>query len=422
MIRFYNGHVLSFPGGEPSVSGDEVWVDGNSIVYMGPEKADAPVFDRQINLSGNLLMPSLKNAHTHTAMTFLRSRADDKPLSNWLNEDVFPNETKLTDESIYYLARLGFLEYLTSGVSTCFDMYFHNVSFSKACVDSGFRAVICAAMNNFDADITNIEREYLAYNNYDELLSYTLGIHAEYTTCRERIEYMSSLAEKYQAPCFVHISETRSEHEDCLARTGMTPAQYLDSLGFFRYGGGGFHGVWLTDADINLFREKNLSIVTCPCSNLKLASGIAPVMKFLDAGLNVGIGTDGPASNNALDMWREMYLVSVLQKYLTSDASACRAADVLKMACVNGARAIGLTDCDDIAVGKKADMIVIDMDRPSMQPVNNIISNLVFAGSKDCVKMTMINGKILYENGEFLMDEDPAFIYAKAQEFVNAIG
>ena len=402
MIRFYNGKVMRFGGGL-RVTDDEVWVDGNRIVHVGPMAEEKPAFEREIDLKGDVLMPGFKNAHTHTAMTFLRSYADDLPLDRWLNEKIFPMEKGLTDELVYHFATLGIMEYLTSGVTASFDMYFHNDAYAKAHTDTGFRTVICSAMNDFDADPTNIEREFLRFNNYDELVGYRLGLHAEYTTSPKRIEYMAGLAEKYKAPCYIHLCETRRETEDCIRRTGMTPAKYLDGFGFFNYGGGAFHCVYLSDEDVAYFKDKGLWAVTCPASNLKLASGIAPIQKYMDAGLKLAIGTDGAASNNALDMFREMYLVTALQKYLNNDATSCAAEKVLEMACVGGADAMGLADCDDIAEGKKADLIVIDLHRPNMQPVLNVPKNIIYAGSKENVRLTMVNGKVLYENGEFFI-------------------
>lgn len=418
MIRFYNGRVLSFQGGA-HISSDEVWTDGGSIAYIGPAPEELPEFERQIDLRGDLLMPGFKNAHTHTAMTFLRSCADDMPLDRWLNEQVFPREARLTDEMVYVFSVLGIMEYLTSGVTSSFDMYFHNEAYVRANTDTGFRTVICASMNDFDSDPTNVEREFLLYNDYNELVSYRLGIHAEYTTSVERIKYMASLAEKYKAPCFAHLCETRRETEDCIRRTGKTPAKYLDELGFFNYGGGAFHCVYLSEDDVRLFRERGLWAVTCPASNLKLASGIAPIQRYIDAGLKLAIGTDGAASNNALDMFREMYLVTALQKYLLGDATACDAEKVLEMACVGGARAMGLDCCDDIAVGKKADLIVIDLSRPNMQPIHNIEKNLVYSGSKENVRLTMVNGRVLYENGSFFIGAEPERIYARANEIMR---
>ena len=420
MIRFYNGKTLRFDGGA-HLTADEVWTDGGEIVYVGAPRADAPRFEREIDLGGDVLMPGFKDAHTHTAMVFLRSLADDMPLDKWLSEQVWPNEAKLDEEAVYDLTRLGVLEYLSSGITASFDMYVKNEAYARANIDSGFRTVICSGLNNFDADPENIEREYLRFNALDPLVSYRLGIHAEYTTSLERMEYAVSLAEKYREPCFTHLCETRAEVEGCVERYGLTPPQLLDRLGFFRWGGGGFHCCYMSEEDIRLFSDKKLWAVTNPASNLKLASGVAPVEKLRKAGVPLAIGTDGAGSNNALDMFREMYLVSALQKCAEGDAAACPAESVLEMACVGGAKAMGLERCTDVAPGMKADLVVLDLQRPNMQPENNVLKNIVYAGSKENVRLTMVNGVVRYERGEFFVGESAARIYEKANAFIRKI-
>ncbi len=420
MIRFYNGRVLSFTNGT-EITNDEVWTDGGSICYVGPQKAAMPQFEREIDLKGDLLLPGFKNAHTHSAMTFLRSMADDMPLDRWLNEQVFPREAKLSPDMLYVMTKLAIMEYLSSGITSSFDMYFHNDAYVKANIDAGFRTVICGALNNFDRDITALEREYLHFNNCHELISYRLGFHAEYTTSLERMEYVASLTQKYKAPMFVHSSETKGEVQGCIERHGVTPTVLFDKLGMYDYGGGGFHCVYMSEEDIDIFRRRKLCAVLNPASNLKLASGIAPVTRFLSEGIDLAIGTDGAASNNALDFFREMYLVTALAKYREADASVCDANRVLEMACVGGAKAMGLTDCDCIATGKKADMTVINLHRPNMHPLNNISKNIVYAGSKENVRLTMVNGRILYENGEFFIGEDAGKLYAEADKISEAV-
>ena len=420
MIRFYNGRVLRFDD-TAVLSGDEVWVDGGRISYVGPARADAPAFSREIDLGGDLLLPGFKNAHSHTAMTFLRSMADDLPLDRWLRELVWPNEAKLTDEAVYIFTKLGIMEYVSGGVTACFDMYMRNDAFTAACIDAGFRAVICSGFNDFDRDVEQLERDYLRFNAMHELISFRLGVHAEYTTSEERLRFVASLAEKYREPCFTHLSETKAEVEGCLSRYGLRPPRLLDELGLFRYGGGGFHCVHMDEDDIRLFAERGLWAVSCPASNLKLASGVAPIVNMQKAGVKLALDTDGAASNNALDMFREMYLVTALQKLREEDASACGAADVLRMACEGGARAMGLSDCDGIAPGKRADLAVISLQDPAMRPLHHVADNLVYAGSKRCVRLTMVGGKILYENGAFFIGDEPERIYAEAEDFVRRL-
>lgn len=414
MIKFTNGLVLDK---EFNIIKKDVYVDGDSIVAIGEyDKTADTVYD----LNGNLLMPSFKNAHTHSAMTFGRSFADDLPLQPWLYDKIFPLEAKLTPQDIYDLSLLAFLEYLTSGTSACFDMYYFPEMTAKASVDFGFRTVMTSGLNNFKESIEAVEDYYNKFNNYNSLVSYKLGFHAEYTTDKELIKGIAKLAEKYQAPVFTHASETKSEVEDCINRTGMSPTEYLNSLGIFNYGGGAYHSVWVNDKDLEIYKEKGIWAVINACSNAKLASGIAPVSKMLKSGINIAIGTDGASSNNALDMFREMYLICATQKLNDKDAASTDANEILKAATIGSARCMGLNDCDVIDVGKKADLIVIDMHKPSMQPINNITKNLVYSGGKDIVKMTMINGKILYNNGEFI-NADIEKIYANAQAVIDRI-
>lgn len=414
MIKFTNGLVLDK---HFNIIKEDVFVDGDSIVAIGEyDKTADTVYD----LNGNLLMPSFKNAHTHSAMTFGRSFADDLPLQPWLYDKIFPLEAKLTPQDIYDLSMLAFLEYLTSGTSACFDMYYFPEMMAKASVDFGFRTVMTSGLNNFKESVNAVEDYYNKFNNYDSLVSYKLGFHAEYTTDKELIKGIAKLAEKYQAPVFTHASETKSEVEDCIKRNGMSPTKYLNSLGIFNYGGGAYHSVWIDDEDIEVYKEKGIWAVINACSNAKLASGIAPVSKLLKNSINVAVGTDGASSNNALDMFREMYTICATQKLNDKDAASTDANDILKASTIGSARCMGLTDCDVIDVDKKADLIVIDMHRPSMQPINNITKNLVYSGGKDIVKMTMINGKILYDNGEF-KNIDIEKIYANAQAVIDRI-
>lgn len=417
MIRFYNGRLLSFKNGF-EITDDEVWTNGSEITFVG--KNHDKKADREIDLNGNLLMPAFKNAHTHSAMTFARSLADDLPLQPWLYDMIFPMEAKLNESDIYTLSRLAFLEYLSSGISACFDMYYFPEAMAKASVDAGFRTVMCGAVNNFKESVSLLDEYYQKYNSYDELISYRLGFHAEYTTSKELMSGIALLAEKHEAPVFTHSSETKSEVEGCLERYGKTPTELFEELGLFNYGGGGFHSVWMSENDLEIYKKHGIWAVINAGSNSKLASGIAPLEKMQKAGINTAIGTDGPSSNNALDMFREMYLAAVTQKLKTSDAAACDAAELLKSATVGGAHCMGLYNCDIIDTGKKADLTVIDLHRPNMQPINNIIKNIVYSGSKENVKLTMINGKILYENGEFI-GTDIEKIYYEAQKITDRL-
>ena len=376
MIRLYNGLVMPMTSDCSYFSG-EVWTDGGKIAYAGPARSGVlPEFEREIDLGGDLIIPGFKNAHAHSAMTFLRSYADDLPLQSWLFDKVFPLEERLTPEAVYAFTRLAILEYLSGGMTASFDMYFHRDAYAQANIDSGFRTVICGALSAGDR-ISVAADDYAKFNSLHPLIGYLPGVHAEYTADERLLREMSELVHQLKSPFWTHNSETRSEVDGCMARHGMSPTACLDSLGLFDFGGGGYHCVWFTDDDVRIFAEKGLWAVTCPCSNAKLASGIAPLGRFEKRGVKLAIGTDGPASNNALDMFREMYLACVLQKLERQDAAACPAEGILYAACSGGARAMGLENCDCLAEGKAADLAVINMNRPNMRPVHAVAKNLV---------------------------------------------
>lgn len=442
-IRFHNARILTMEPGCNIFLG-EVHVTDSQITYVGPatsalsSAATAPsaapsatsvmfpdhvssgdVID--IDCHGNLLMPGFKNAHAHSGMSMLRSLADDKPLHAWLNEDIFPVEARLTGEDIYWASQLSVLEYLTSGITACFDMYMEQEDVAHAMDDMGFRCVQTGGVNDFSKDVRWIDYMYNKYNQPGSLQSYQLGFHAEYTTNMDNLKAIGSVVQKNRAPLYVHACETKEEVEGCLQRYGKTPVAFLDSLGFFDYGGGIYHGVHMSEEDYEVMQRRGLYLVTNPGSNTKLASGIAPITEYLRRGIPVAIGTDGPASNNCLDFFREMFLVTGLAKLRENDAAALDAREVLTMATVNGAHAMHLKDCDTLSAGQKADIIMLDLWQPNMQPLNNIAKNIVYSGSKQNVCMTMIDGRILYQNGKFTNGIDPYTIYRKVEEIKQRV-
>ncbi len=416
MIRFTNGIVLE----GRQVTNHEVWIDGGTIAYVGPARDDAPAFNRTIDLNGNLLMPGFKNAHTHSAMTFLRSMADDVPLQDWLFKQVFPREARLTPERVAAFTKVAFLEYLANGVTACFDMYFHTDEFARVATDWGFRGVMCDALSA-NNDWESIYECHEKYASWSPFVSYRLGFHAEYTATLDMLKFVSEAAHKWREPVFQHNSETKAEVEGCVERHGCTPTVLFDRLGLYDYGGGGFHCVWMSDEDIGIFQKRGLTAVLNACSNGKLASGIAPLRRFIDAGVRLAVGTDGPASNNALDMFREMYLINILAKLSEEDAAAGDPALILEAATSGGARVMGLDDCDAVAPGKRADLTVIDMHRANMRPVHNVVKNLVYSGNPGNVVLTMIDGVVRYENGEYHVGEDPEAVYREAERMTREL-
>ncbi|MDE5679914.1 MAG: amidohydrolase family protein, partial [Lachnospiraceae bacterium] len=292
---------------------------------------------------------------------------------------------------------------------------------AHACMDMGMRCVLTSGLNDFTSSVKEMAEEYARWNHASPLISYQLGFHAEYTCSKERLKQVASLAHRLRAPVYAHMSETKAEVMECKKKYGMTPPVFLDSLGLFRFGGGGYHCVHMSDDDMRIFIKRGMYVITNPGSNTKLASGIAPVSDYIEKSIPVAIGTDGAASNNCLDMFREMFLVTGLAKLKNEDAACLDAASVLKMATVNGAAAMHLKDADVLAEGKLADIIMIDLKQPNMQPIHNIEKNIVYSGSKQNVKMTMIGGRILYMNGSFYVGEEPAAIYKETERIVNRL-
>lgn len=432
-IRLYHARILTMQEKQDVFEG-EVWINDQIIERMIEgewqpeldESGEDEYFDQQIDCMGNLLMPGFKNCHAHGPMTFLRSYADDLPLQKWLDTKIFPAEGRLTEEDIYSLMQLAILEYVRGGITTSFEMYFYPEMIARACIDMGYRVVLSGTVFGVgDAEVDNaiqtLEHDYETFHQYHSLVDYRLGFHSEYSCCSRLLEEIAALSRKYKAPVYMHNSETKKEVSECMERYQKTPLQVMDEKGLFEYGGAGHHLIYTDRRDMEILQKKNIYVVTNPSSNLKLASGIAPIKEYVENGISVAIGTDGPASNNNLNFFKEMYLTAALQKIKYEDAAAVSPETVLQMAVVNGAHMLGRFDCDSIAEGKQADLILIDLLKPNMQPMNNILNNLVYSGSNDNVIMTMIAGRIVYVDGVYQMNVDPLTIYEKANYIVQRI-
>jgi len=425
-IRLYRAKILTMEHNAQWFDG-EVWILNDQIekVIKGEYSITDEIFDQQIDCMGNLLMPGFKNCHAHGPMTFLRSYADDLPLQQWLNTMIFPAEAKLKDEDIYTLMQLAILEYIKSGITTSFEMYFYPEMIAKACIDMGYRVVLSGTVfgdeTEVDSAINVLEHDYNTFHKCHSLVDYRLGFHSEYSCCKELLEAIADMCQHLKAPVYMHNSETKLEVQQCIQRHGMTPIQLMNEVGLFEYGGAGHHVLYTDDKDRDIMLEKGIYVVTNPSSNLKLASGIAPIKEYLEKGIPVAIGTDGPASNNNLNFFKEMYLTTTLQKVKYNDAAAITPDKVLQMATVNGAKLLGLNSCDCIAEGKQADLILIDLLKPNMQPMNHLVNNLVYSGSNDNVIMTMISGNILYANGTYCNGVNPLDIYEKANYIIRRI-
>lgn len=414
-ILFKNAHVLTMKDGEkPFIS--DVLVEDKIISKIAKDINDSEA--QIIDASNTVLMPGFKNAHTHSAMVFSRSSSDNLTLWDWLSNCIFPMEEQFIENDVYSMSKVAFLEYLTSGITACYDMYYFPQEIARAAKDIGFKAVILAAPPADRVTAEEIKNTFVEIRNLDkDLIDMRLGVHAEYTTPNERLVAIKEMCEEFKMPFSTHASETLNEVNGCKERhNGLTPTEFFDSLGLFKYGGVLFHNVVLTENDIKIMKDRGIYAVTCPGSNSKLASGIAPISDLVKAGIDVCIGTDGAGSNNCLDMFKEMHLLYSLAKIKENDATALNAFDILKMATVNGAKALGLNDALYIEEGAKADLMLIDLLKPNMQPINNLVSNIVYSGSKDNIKLTMINGKILYQDGKFNINEELVKLYKTVQE------
>ncbi len=409
MIRLYNLKTLNIYD-DVELKDNEIIIDGKEIVYVGTDTSSFD-YDESYDLKGNVVMSGFKNVHTHSAMTFLRSRADDMPLLDWLHNQVFPYEDALTAEDTSKFNKLGILEYLSSGITLCFDMYMFSEQMVEDSIEMGFRTALCGVVTSGEENLARAEKRYKEINGYHELVEYFLGFHAEYTISPENYKGLGELSKKLKAPVFHHSSESRQEVENCIKNYGMTAVERSNYYGIFDNGGGIFHGVHLSENDKKILKDNDIYVVTNPSSNCKLASGIADLQGLDEYGIKLAIGTDGPASNNSLNMFKEMYLASVLQKIKHDSASAMDATKILKMAISGGARMLGYDKLCAVESGSIADLVVIDMNKPNMQPVNNVAKNIVYSGDNNNIYMTIINGKVLYKNGEYLECDAEKIIY-----------
>lgn len=386
-----------------------VGVCGRDIVYLGAAApADAAEYANQIEGRGKLLLPGLVNTHTHLAMTLLRGYGENLSLQDWLFGRIFPFEAKLSSEAIYWATQLALAESLRFGITSSTDMYMDVQAICRAAAETGCK-ISADLMAPVGGDEQS-EKPFLGaaaalkeWHGYDEgrilIDSY---IHAEYTTSEERCRFMADLAKRHNLHMNLHLSETRLEHEECKQRhNGQTPAAYFAGLGVFDQPTTVAHAVWVDSADIQILAEKGVTVAHNPVSNLKLASGIAPVPAMLQAGVNVALGTDSVASNNNLNLWEEMKLMGLLHKTAANDPTVITPAEVLAAATVNGARAQGRGNTGQIALGKRADLQMLNIDQPHMQPCYDMLHNLVYAAQGSDVELTMVDGRILYQSGEF---------------------
>ena len=385
-----------------SIRQTDVYVEGNRIAALGEAPAGFAA-DTVVEGKDRLLLPGLVNAHTHTYMTMFRGCADDLPFAEWLNGHIDPLEAQMTAEDCYWSTLLGNMEMILNGTTASIDMFIYTETASRAAEECGFRTVLTRGLTGPDGGERRLREfftEYEAWKGRCSRVTFALGPHAPYSCSEGYLRQVAELAAEHDLGLHIHVSESEFEQATIREQYGCTPAELLDRCGILGKKTLAAHGVYLSDGDIALLARRGTSVVTNPVSNLKLGNGVAPVPKLLSAGVNVALGTDGAASNNALNLFRELSFVTLLHKGLTGDTTAVPAAEALKMATVNGAKALGLAGCGELKAGATADLTVLDIDKPWLRPRCDLLSSLVYCARGDEVTDVMVDGRFLLRKGE----------------------
>lgn len=405
-----------------------VGIEGEKIAFVSSDKNKASDFAAshpdaiQIDSTGKIVMPGLINTHTHVAMALLRGISDDVPLMEWLEQHIWPIEGKMGYKEVFDGARLGILEMLMGGTTTFVDMYPYEEAVAEAAETAGIRALVSPCpmdfrMDHFENDWKQVQKRFSS----SRLVSMWMGPHAIYTLSGEHLQRSISLSKELGVGSHVHLAETQTEQNNSMAQYGMSPTEYFEKAGLFTTKTLAAHCVVMSDHDIEILAKNGVSVAHNPQSNMKLASGIAPVKKMLDAGVNVSLGTDGASSNNDLDMWEEMRTASLLQKVSTLDPCAIPAYTALQMATVNGAKAIGREgELGVIAQGALADILLVDIEKPHLYPHTNLISELVYSTHSSDVDTVIVNGNIVVENRKCLT-MNAQEVCATAQKHIDAL-
>lgn len=403
-ILLKNVHLTEKYGYDGSVN---ILVDGGYIKYIGKEVLTA---DKVIEGNGNLIIPGFYNAHSHSAMTLFRGFGDDLPLDVWLNTKVFPAEDYLTDEKVYYGAMLSCAEMLRGGIVAFSDMYMFMDSVARAVSDVGMKANLARSIVSFDENV-DMENDFRMreshefakkwHNANNGKIKVDMSLHAEYTNVEKCARYVADYAKENNYRMQIHLSETKKEHDECIKKRGMTPTEFFNNAGVFDVPTTCAHCVYLSESDMDILAKKGAFIAHNPVSNLKLGSGIMPYSTVKKHNVNIALGTDGVASNNRLDMIRELQFAALIHKGNERNAAATCARDIIDSATKIGALSEGRDDCGDIMVGYKADMVMIDMNAINNIPLFSYESALAYSAKTEDVIMTMVDGDILYNNGEY---------------------
>ena len=409
-ILFEHVTAVTMDPSRPLLRDGYVLVEGSRVVQVGQTRPQVDA-ERVIDGRGRVMLPGLINAHTHLPMTLMRGYGGGCDLQTWLNQYIFPAEDKLDSPSVRAGTDLALAELIAGGVTCVADMYYFCSDIAQAVADSGLSANLSRSLVAFQdqaveemASWKEMEELYSQWHGYDDgRILVDASVHAEYTSyaCPSLWEKTGRWAADRGLGIQIHISETQSEHAECLQRHGKTPMALFDQYGVWQARGVAAHCVWVSEEDMALMARRGITAVHNPVSNLKLASGIAPVPDLLQAGVNVALGTDGVASNNSHDLLEEVKLAALLHKGVRRDPTAVTAHQALAMATVNGARALG-RNTGGIAPGKDADLILVDFTHPNLIPCHDVEENLVFSARGSDVVMNMARGKVIYENGTFL--------------------
>lgn len=392
------------------VENKDILIEDNKIVKIGEDLEDLTV-DNVIYGNNKLAVPAYVNSHSHLGMTMMRNYADDLDLNTWLNKKIWPFEAKLTDEDIYWASLGSIVENIKSGTSTVCDMYYSMDKVSEAIKKSGIRGVLTRGLMDINGGgEERLEETRELYKNYHNYANGRVKIvpapHAIYTCSTDYLKEIINMSKEFDSVINIHISETIKEIEDCKETNNMTPVEYLNSIGLFDLKVIGAHCTHITDEEIELVKNKNFYPVYNPSSNLKLASGFTPIDKLLKAGIKVAIGTDGSSSNNNQNMVEEIHIGSIVNKAVELNAEVVPAVEVLKMATVNGAEAMGF-DAGSIEEGKLADIQIYDLNSMNFTPNNNLISALCYSASSNDILDLIVDGNLIMKNREILtIDEE----------------
>lgn len=401
-------------------------IKGGWIDYIGVCNSTIEAgYSKVIDCRGKTVMPGFVNAHNHLAMTMFRNYADDMKLMDWLFTKIFPLEDKLTDEAVYWASLLAMVEMIKSGTTTFSDMYFFMDSVARAVSESGMRAALSRGLQGESGteELDHRLRENLElydtyHNSCKGRIKVMLGPHSVYTTSEAYLRKVADTSRSRGIPVQIHLSETRDEVKGCIEKHGLSPVKYLDSLGLLDSSTVAAHCVVVDEADIDILAERRVNVVHNPGSNMKLASGIAPVTKMLDKGINVCLGTDGASSNNNLDMLEEIRMAAYLQKVANDDPTALPVDTVIRMAAERGARALGFDNLGRLTPGSAADIIVLNTEKAQYYPKYNVKSSIVYSGSSSDVETVIIDGNLVMEGGHLVTLDEERILY-KAQKWAS---